>query len=119
MGDAFRTVGTIFYHLLVGITMSGIANQVFDRLRAGEPPKVRASVKSGARPAEGLQMVLSWAPLETERFQKEIAKQASTHKEFTTSNNALMVENEDLRSKNSRLLKELQEKSNQLEKVTE
>jgi len=99
--------------------MSGIANQVFDRLRAGEPPKVRASVKSGARPAEGLQMVLSWAPLETERFQKEIAKQASTHKEFTTSNNALMVENEDLRSKNSRLLKELQEKSNQLEKVTE
>jgi chromosome segregation ATPase len=100
--------------------MSGIANQVFDRLRAGEPPsKVRASVKSEARFAEGLQMFLSWAPLEAEKFQREIAKQDSTHQEFTTSNNALMVENEDLRSENSRLLKELQERSDQLEKVSE
>jgi len=43
-GDALRTVGTIFHHLLVGITMSGIANQVFDRLRAGSHP-ARAETK--------------------------------------------------------------------------
>lgn len=99
--------------------MSGIADQVFERLRAGESPSaIRASVKSSSRFGEGLQKFLAWGPIEVERLQNEIAKLDSTNQELTDSNEKAMGQKEGLKRENDRLFNEAKERSDQLEKLT-